>query len=83
MKLRMTLPIQAYASFEIDLPSEWDEMEMEEQAQFILDYAENETFLCEECTEKICTDFEQVEDLEAYDLVMSKLESNEFDLLTY
>lgn len=78
MRLKIELPIQASASFVIELPDEWDEMDVEERAQFILDFAENESFLCEDCAEKIVTDFEYSMD---YDLVLSKLEESEFDMV--
>jgi hypothetical protein len=79
MKLRILLPIQASASFEVDLPDEWNDMDVEEQAQFVLDYAETEVFLCEECAEKMQSEFENLRD-DAYDLVVSKLEEQEFEI---
>jgi len=78
MKLRILLPIQASASFEVDLPDEWNDMDVEEQAQFVLDYAETEVFLCEDCAEKIWTEFENLQDM---DIVVSKLEEQEFEIL--
>lgn len=79
MRLKIELPIKASALFEIDLPEEWDDWETEEKAQFILDYAETEFFLCDDCSEKIVTDFENLQDMDTYDTVVSKLEDMDFE----